>query len=187
MKKPVFLIFLLLSVSLSACVSKEINAAEKDLLITTDEVEAYGFSFSRVEELEEFSKDAYIDGSTEITYEFSSVETDEDVLYLSHTLSFESDASEARKTFDAYRLGMVVASMGLETEERNDIFEYGDGSSFRLVLNANGEYVGNVLLYHKGKVAGMLILVGIFFNEGPVFEEFISTKFQAAQAYAETL
>ena len=68
----------------------------------------------------------------------------------------------------------------IELIERNDLFRWGNQSRFA-IIQADGEPCGNLFVARKGTVVFYLIVSGIYFDDGGVFSELVSSALSNAQ------
>lgn len=186
-KSIIWLSILCTSLLFTGCIEKELSPEQESLLITKADFETYGVIPSMEPAKEKLYRDAYVDGSTELNYDFESAEADPNVLFISHYISLEPSDSDARISYSGYSIGVTLGGgLGLNTETQDHLFRYGEQSSFAVMQNDAGEGVGNIFVFQKGKTAGFLMIVGVYFDEMDQWELFIRPKLDALEAYAAT-
>lgn len=135
--------------------------------------------------LETITKRRYIDGSHEIEYEYGA-ESDDAPIYLYCCVSIENSEEDARSVYGAdtvfTHIGMRLGSDQVTHEKRDDIFRYGDQSSFA-VIKAGGEPVGNLFSSRIGTKVFSVTIVGVIFDDGEIFGEVIGPHLEALRAY----
>ncbi|WP_291725338.1 hypothetical protein [Bernardetia sp.] len=152
-----------------------ISDEERKLFTTIESFEPLGIIYENASAGEEIEKEDYGDGSLLYTYEFEDAD-----LWLHELLWVESSAQAANFTYEAYgEASKTYLSEGLQL------------SAFRVlplsnvnadvvvadVYNESQKKVGAIVRFKERNVSGMLIMIGIDFQE-QVMTKFLNTEIQ---------
>ena len=175
-----FTLFFILSIFISGF-SNEVIAQdtlsdeERKLFTTIENLEPVGIVYENASAGEETEKEDYGDGSLLYTYEFK----DSD-LWLHELLWIESSAQAANFTYEAYgeasktylSEGLILSAFRvLRLSNSNAEVVVAD------VFNDKQKKVGAIVRFKERNVSGMLILIGMEFQER-VMEKFLNTEMQ---------
>lgn len=163
---------------------------EEALVLNIDHVTGWMADYRPDLARETLTKTRYVDSSYEIEYTYD-VPEDEGAPYLSYTLTFEPNATDATTTYASYWGGTQVAffmfgSAEVTVEENNELFSWGDQSRFG-ILTSEGAPFGNVFVARKDSLVVYFILSGIYFDDpdeiGALLEPYLA-KLQGYEAAA---
>lgn len=152
-----------------------ISGEERKLFTTIENLEPLGIVYENASAGEEIEKEDYGDGSLLYTYEFE----DSD-LWLHQLIWIESSAQAANFTYEAYgeasktylSEGLILSAFRvIDLQNSNADVVVAD------VYNENQKKVGSIVRFKERNVSGMLILIGMEFQES-VMEKFLNTEFQ---------
>ena len=163
----------------SACTAQPLKDGDRDRVLTIGLLQPYGLSLpSDFESYESFKRERWIDGSVMVEYEFDAPEG-LGLPYLYSSAERHPSNADACMSFSAGNLGTRLG--GIELSERNDLFRFGDKSSFGLLV-AEGDPYGNYFSMCRGKTAFMVILSGFYFDEGETWEELVRSTLDAVDS-----
>ena len=155
-----------------------VTAADRELLITGQQVGATvpGFRFRK--DKETVTKKKLFDGSIELFYEY-----DDDNLWVTCTVSVETQVSDAKVAYSAAVAGnnLGVSFQGT-LDNRSAEFRWGDELRYAVVKSEKGT-LGHVLTVRKGKVVYDLVIVGIYFDNTETFRQFVTPKLNKISTY----
>lgn len=155
---------------------------EREMLVTFDDVAGH-FELERTVGAEKVRRGGFL-GSKELEYEYE--DPGELGIYLLSSLTMERTPKEARETFTGMHLSMGlmlgIANEGLEREERNDLFRWGDASKHYLLLS-EGTPVGNFFLARKGRHIYFLSLGGVAFEDPEALRALLEPRLERAAVW----
>ncbi|WP_375560450.1 hypothetical protein ACE193_22600 [Bernardetia sp. OM2101] len=152
-----------------------ISDEERKLFTTIENLEPLGIVYENASAGEEIEKEDYGDGSLLYTYEFE----DSD-LWLHELIWIESSAQAANFTYEAYgEASKTYLSEGLILSAFRVINLPNSNADVVVadVYNEKQKKVGSIVRFKERNVSGMLILIGMEFQE-KVMEKFLNTEFQ---------
>ncbi|WP_338791191.1 hypothetical protein [Bernardetia sp. MNP-M8] len=171
-----FTFFFLISGFLNSLFAQVIISDEERKLFTTIEnLEPLGIVYENASAGEEIEKEDYGDGSLLYTYEFE----DSD-LWLHELLWVESSAQAANFTYEAYgEASKTYLSEGLILSAFRVINLSNSNAEVVVadVYNEKQKKVGAIVRFKERNISGMLILIGMEFQER-VIEKFLNTEMQ---------
>ena len=170
-----FNLFILLILLVSACYSKKVSKDDKKMLITaSDIVNDYRFDIKKLN-TGKFAKENFL-GTIDLSYEYESSDKEGDYLYIYHTISKETNTSEARDTYAINAFGdKYFREKGVTFEKKEGWFTYGDASSLSLVIYEN-EPTGFLFTFRKQKYVYYFLIYGLYFEAEEDWIEFITPK-----------
>ncbi len=152
-----------------------ISDNERKLFTTIESLEPLGVVYENASAGEEIEKEDYGDGSLLYAYEFE----DSD-LWLHELLWIESSAQAAVFTYEAYgEASKTYLSEGLILSSFQ-IFDLANSNADVVVADVYNEKekkVGAIVRFKEQNVSGMLIWIGIEFQE-KVMEKFLNTELE---------
>ncbi len=152
-----------------------ISDEERKLFTTIENFEPLGIVYENASAGEEIEKEDYGDGSLLYTYEFE----DSD-LWLHELLWIESSAQAAVFTYEAYgEASKTYLSEGLSMSAFR-VFKLPNSNADVVVADVYNEKqkkVGAIIRFKERNVSGMMILIGMEFQES-VMERFLNTELQ---------
>jgi len=162
-------------------------AGERELIVDISHLQGWMEGYTPSPAGETLSKTRYIDDSFEIEYVYDLPEDDE-APYLSYTVTFEPNPSDASTTYVSLWGGTKVAfyvfgEVQVEVQEKNELFRWGDESRFGLLL-AEGRPFGNVFVAKKAKRVVYLLVSGIYFDDSQSFSDFLTPYLERLDAFA---
>ncbi|WP_338814159.1 hypothetical protein V9L05_01855 [Bernardetia sp. Wsw4-3y2] len=152
-----------------------ISDEERKLFTTIENLEPLGIVYENASAGEEIEKEDYGDGSLLYTYEFE----DSD-LWLHELLWVESSAQAANFTYEAYgEASKTYLSEGLILSAFRVINLSNSNAEVVVadVYNEKQKKVGAIVRFKERNISGMLILIGMEFQER-VIEKFLNTEMQ---------
>jgi hypothetical protein len=167
-----------------ACVTDEIEEADRPLLVTLADVKDYGFELDHLAALEVFRRSRYLDGSLEVEYEFETPEGASEVLFISTTAGFEKSVTDAIQSFRLERGGIGIGAKvgGGSIQEKKGFYSWGDESVFGDILGDHGPG-GNIFGARLGKKTYWLMIAGLHFDDRAEWEQFIKPKLEYLTTY----
>ena len=163
-----------------------VEATEKEMVLRAGDLVDYGYGMEKTEQFEKFGKTRFFDGSSEISYEFETPDSEEDhALYVNVTITFEKNTSDAWVSQGAEKVGMKygLKAAGIEAREIKDFYKFGDTSEFYL-LEKDGNPIGNMFFARQGKRIYTLVMSGMYFNDAATWKELIEGKLTRFAAHA---
>jgi len=165
-----------LLVVLPASVAQSQEATDRDFVLTMGELQPFGADLPLdFEAYESISRRTLTDGSVAIEYEFEAPE-ELGLPYLYSIAETHPSNDAACESFAAGNAG--ARSGGIEVQERNDIFRYGDDSLFGLLVE-DGDPYGNLFSMCRGRTSFMVILGAFYFDDGESWAELIVPTLEA--------
>ncbi|PIY08770.1 MAG: hypothetical protein COZ18_10595 [Flexibacter sp. CG_4_10_14_3_um_filter_32_15] len=152
-----------------------ISDDERKLFTTIENLEPLGIVYENASAGEEIEKEDYGDGSLLYTYEFEDAD-----LWLHELLWIESSAQAANFTYEAYgEASKTYLSEGLILSAFRVINLQNSNAEVVVadVYNEKQQKVGAIVRFKERNVSGMLILIGMEFQE-KVMEKFLNREFQ---------
>ncbi|WP_338766301.1 hypothetical protein WAF17_03500 [Bernardetia sp. ABR2-2B] len=168
-------LFLISGLSNSLLAQDIISDEERKLFTTIESLEPLGIVYENASAGEEIEKEDYGDGSLLYTYEFE----DSD-LWLHELLWVESSAQAANFTYEAYgEASKTYLSEGLILSAFRVIRLPNSNAEVVVadVYNEKQKKVGAIVRFKERNISGMLILIGMEFQE-KVMEKFLNTEMQ---------
>lgn len=159
--------------------------ADREVLLLVKDLAPYGVSIPDAARYEKFEKTRYLEGSTELVYEFRLPEDWRGPgVYIYVLASVEKDESSARFAHGAEKLALGAAAKfeDYEYEERKGFFPYGDDSTF-YAIKAKGEQVGSYFTTRFGTRVYSVMLMGIEFYRPEAWAALIKPKLEKFAAY----
>lgn len=183
MRKLLLLLFVVAIAS--SCSKKVLNSTERSLLVTPRAFEAYDLRFANADSIGKYKKIKFVDGVTELEFEFESSKKDTNELYINNVISIEQNKLEAKVTYAAERGALkIVNKGGIKLKEMDHLFSYGDASKFYLLETKSGDPIGNLMQYRKDKVVYFLVFFGVYFDDKADWEEFILPKLKSIDEFS---
>lgn len=179
------LILLALSLLQFACMRRGVEDSEKELFLRAHELADYGYAFQDTARHESFNKTIYFDGSYDIEYIFETPEDEvNDPLYLSITVTVERNATDAGTSQKAEEIGLTLGSKleGITIEEKKGFFQYGDTSTFYVLLK-DGNPIGNYFSTREGRKVYTLTISGMYIDDAELWGEMIMPKLKRFSEY----
>ncbi len=161
-----------------------LTQAERGALVTAEDLVAAGAKFAPDPKVEVSSKNANLDGSSELSYEY---ESKDPPVYVSTSISMEKSAADAISSYTGQSVGGAVGmnlsepKMGLE--DRDDLLKWGDQSRARLITY-DGHPVGNFFIARKNNRVFLTMFTGVYFDDPEDFKSVIEPKLEAMDALA---
>ncbi len=162
-----------------------VEEGEKLMLLRASDLVEYGYGLEDVAPFEKFDKTRFFDGSSEITYEFQTPDSERDhSLYVNVTLTFERKTSDAMVSHGtektALKYGLKLG--GIEAREIEKFHEFGDSSEF-YVLEKDGNPVGNLFSARQGTKVYSLVMSGMYFEDPDAWKELMNGRLAKFTAY----
>lgn len=178
------LLALTLCLTLCACIQGDIEERDLPLLITIDDFTQYDVDLSSFADRQIFRRTRYFDGSLEIEYEFETPEDFEKPFYIAVTVGLERSTADALLTYKAEKGGVGIGASigGVEMEEQEGFFEWGDESFFATLVTEKGPG-GSVFGGRKGKKTYSIMIAGLYFDDAAEWEQFIQPKLDYLVSY----
>lgn len=179
----------LIIIFISSCVPVNISEQENALLITENDLNLF-LGEGGTNPAGKYSKALYEHRSKEIEYEFDPEQTDSSVLFLSHTITFDSILSEAKDDYTsfivAYKLGGKISSSDVNYIQLNNTQKFGD-QSYIAIIKKDENDIGNVLVVRRANTIHSLIFSGVYFDDPDYLFDFVSSKFTEADKYNQNI
>ena len=136
---------------------------------------------------EKLIKTRFFDGSYDVDYDFN-VPEDPDAPYLNCNITIEKNKADANVSYvsmwSGALLGMhMLGDADVEVTERNDIFRWGDESTFA-ILSVDGEPFGNMFSARKGTRVFFIIFSGIYTDDGEFVNDLLLPVLSELHTYA---
>lgn len=166
------------------CGTTTVTEEEKAWLITIDDIADTGVEVGKTSEAgEKFSARRYINGLTEIDYEYDS-ENDpvnsKIVVFFSEADTFRDEDLAIEGFFDAieaYKLGAKVGSNDIEVVEVPNHFVLGE-QNYSAFLEVDGVRFGNIVVTRKDKLVYSLLLAGPYIRNTRTLNYLIGPKLE---------
>ncbi len=182
-KSRILIIFLVAySVLLVGCAATSVRDHEKELLLTITDIAATGVAVGKTsEEGEKFAARRFINGTTEVEYEYDS-ENDpansEIVIFYSEADTYRNEDLAIKGFYDAieaYTLGAKASSSDIEVEEVPNHFVLGE-QNYSAYLEVDGVRFGNIVVTRKDKMVYSLLLAGPYLRKTETLNYLIGPK-----------
>jgi len=161
-----------LALILAGCMSQEPEEGDRDLVLKAEDLLPYGIDLPRgYATWETLKREKWIDSSFAVEYEFEPPE-DAELPYLYSLTERHTSKSDACNSYSAGNIGLPFGLGDNELDVRDDLYSYGDESRFGL-LTAEGQPFGNYFAMCKGRAAVMIVLGGLYFDDGEMWAELI--------------
>lgn len=156
-----------------------LSDAERSALLTAEDLVSAGAKFTPDPKIEVSSRNANVDGSDELSYEY---ESKDPPVYVSTMVSLEKSEGDAMASFTSQSVGGAVGmnlsepKMGLE--DRDDLLKWGDQSRAR-VITYDGKPVGNFFIARKNNKVFLTMFTGVYFDDPEDFRAVVQPKLEA--------
>lgn len=155
-----------------------IDAAEKQLLMTVDDLSQLGLEHA-VPTRGVFTKtENPLDGSASLTYEYQWDEKakDEKPFFLYSVINKENKDSDADLTEMGMKIGLEIGFSKAMTQAPQPQFpKYGDASSMKR-LDYKGKPAGNVFFVRQGHASLMVLISGMYFDDPKDWTPIVTRK-----------
>jgi hypothetical protein len=136
---------------------------------------------------EKIVKTRFFDGSYDVDYDFN-VPEDPDAPYLNCNITIEKNKADANASYISMwagaLLGMhMLGDADVEVTERNDIFRWGDDSTFA-ILSVDGEPFGNMFSARMGTRVFFIVFSGIYTDDGEFVNDLLLPALNELHTYA---
>ena len=136
---------------------------------------------------EKIIKTRFFDGSYDIDYDFD-VPEDQNAPYLNCNITIEKNNVDAKTSYVSMWAGALIGmqmlgDVDVEVIERNDIFRWGDESTFA-ILSIDGEPSGNMFSTRKGNRVLFIIFSGIYTDDGEAVSDLLLAALNQLHTYA---
>lgn len=171
----ILFLFFINGFSNSSFAQNIISDEERKLFTTIESLEPLGIVYENASAGEEIEKEDYGDGSLLYAYEFK-----DSGLWLHQLVWIESSAQAANFTYEAYgEASKTYLSEGLILSAFRTMNLPNSNAEVVVadVYNEKQKKVGAIIRFKERNVSGMLILIGLEFQE-KVMEKFLNTEFQ---------
>ncbi|MGB0523918.1 MAG: hypothetical protein ACPGJS_13205 [Flammeovirgaceae bacterium] len=169
---------------LTSCAKKPLTSAERNLLVNPKSFEAYNIFFANADSIGKYKKVKFVDGGTELEFQFESSKSDSNELFINNVIAIEANKLEAKVAYAAERGALkIINKGGIKFHKLNDLFAYGDDSQFYLLETKDKTPIGNLLQYRKDKVVYFLVFFGVYFDDKTDWEDFILPKLKAIDEF----
>jgi hypothetical protein len=170
-----------LLLTLAACMEQPLEPGDEELVPRIGQLRSYGLELPPdFEQHETITRTRWFDGSISIDYEFDPP-AGLMLPYLSSTAERHRSRSDACMTLTAGSVGLYIGGDPDMLVERNDLFEYGDESSFALLVQDEKPF-GNCFAMCEGKTSMMTILGGFAFDDGAAWGRLLQPSLAALAA-----
>jgi hypothetical protein len=160
----------------SACTVSDVDEEDRDVVLTIERFQEYGLSLPPdYKSYESFKRVQWLLGPVSIEYEFVAPEA----LGLPYLSSLAERHTSSTEACDSYSLGITgIGLSGTELSVRNELFQFGDKSTFGLLIDDGGPY-GNYFGMCRGRYAFDAILNGVYFDDGEMWGELLDPSLRA--------
>jgi hypothetical protein len=163
-----------------------VGEGEKAMLLRAADLVPFGYGLADTQKFETFTKTRYFDGSSDITYEHETPDSEEDhPLYMNVTVTFERKASDAIVSRGAEKMAIrySLKANDIELRELPDFYPFGDASEFFL-LEKDGAPVGSYFVVRQGARAYTVMMTGMYFDDADEWKKLIAKKLDKFSTYA---
>jgi hypothetical protein len=156
-----------------------LSDVERGALLTAEDLVSAGAKFTPDPKIEVASRNANVDGSNELSYEY---ESKDPPVYVSTMVSLEKSDADAMTSYTSQSVGGAVGmnlsepKMGLE--DRDDLLKWGDQSRARLITY-DGKPVGNFFIARKNNRVFLTMFTGVYFDDPEDFRAIVEPKLDA--------
>lgn len=149
---------------------------DKKTIITAQDLEVYYDGFKADENFALLSKIKYIDGSTEIEYEYQP----ELIPYINNNITVERNVHDAKSSLSTlwYSFSLTIKAMGMEFEENKSFFSMGENSRFA-DIKQEGQIVGHFFVTRKDKTVYMFTISGYTMTDVSIWQELFEPRLAA--------
>lgn len=144
--------------------SLEVTPADRQLVVTVDELLPWLDDFSPDYAAESIEKTRYFDGSWEVEYVYDHPAEDR-ALFINSSVTVEPTLQDAKTSYASQGVGLRIGfSLQNHTEikltDRDDLFRWGDQSQCKLIT-VDGQTVGNIFLARSEKRIFCVVISGL--------------------------
>ena len=173
------LFYFLFAASATSCMIQEIQPDDRDLFVTIEEIEEYMDAYEYdTQPYESQEKTLWFDTTVDLSYEFETPDTDEEnPLYLNTEINCSAKKADTSldKLVSKGIITTFLEAANLKLKERNDIFKY-KNSQLQMLLNENGNPVGNILYYSGNKCLYTFMISGLYIDDSEIWNEIVLPK-----------
>ena len=168
----------LCSIALGCVTTLPAEPGDSEIVVTAARLGELGLELpADHQSFETLQRERIAGGVTNIEYEFAM--PDEGPPYILSLAELHPTARSACSSFSAGNLGIRLS--GLEVEEHDDMFRYGEQSRFAIIAT-EGMPAGNLFAMCNGRTTYLLMFVGIYFVDPEVWRDFITPHLEALSA-----
>ncbi len=166
--------------------NREPTDAERAVLITADDLAPFGAQPSKHDQREVWNTKKNFDGTLEIEYDYDPelAPGDDDPLMVTSQVELAGSESDARESYAillaAYQLGFRIS--GVKSREQSHQMAGVDQCHFSLILNGDGDPVGNMAVLRAGKRLHGLMIVGVYFDDPATLESLLRPTIERSAA-----
>jgi hypothetical protein len=157
-------------------IDEPVTAADKEVMVTAEYAASFADDVAVDPNNGTYRKVRYLDRSREMIYEYGLDDDSTEPVHISHTVSVERNAKEARDAYAGVQFGTRIGIgrvEGIEEVERNDLWKWGDQSRCVILHNAQGQPCGNVFMGRKGRRHFLLVITGLYFDKAENIKAFL--------------
>jgi len=161
-----------------------VNAQDRELLVTVGDLAPYFPDLNPDLSVEKFTKTRYLDRSYDLEYEYEHPD-EATPLYLYCAVTVELSESDARMSYQGYRIGTNIGfslEEGVTLKDRDDLFRWGDASMCRQI-RSGGSLVGNFFLTRKGRRVFCFSITGVYFDDTETLRELLLPHLERLSSY----
>ncbi len=159
---------------------------DRQVLVTAADLAVYVEGLEPVPAVEVITKERYLDGAWEISYEYDHPQG-EPVVYTTCSVMLDAKREDAATTYMSMKVGLGIGLQlaegdAVRQKERNDLFAWGDQSHNALLMRGS-DPVGNAFVARKDTRVFMLVTAGVYFDTADALEELLRPKLEALDRY----
>jgi hypothetical protein len=159
--------------------TRALTSQERARVFTIDDLSEWMPQYEINRAFEKSGYEHYLDGSYELSYDYEHTDT----LYVTCTLTVEKNTNDAKASYTGAKIGggigTKMAGDGFREEAHDDLFRWGDESSFVTIIGPNGP-VGNRLLARKGTRVIFIQISGVYFSTSEDIHELLDEPLKRA-------
>jgi hypothetical protein len=167
-------------------IDEPVTAADKDVVVTAEYAATFADDIVVDPNKGTFRKVRHLDGSREKIYEYGTEDDSDEPVHVSHTVTVERNAKEARDAYAGLQLGTRLGMgrvEGVQEVERNDLWKWGDQSRCVMLHNSQGQPFGHIFMARKGRRYFVLVISGLYFNKAEGIKAFLDPLLKKLDNY----
>lgn len=159
---------------------------DRALLITMDDLRAFGIPSRNPSLGEKYDATRYSDGVVVYEYEYDS-ENDpgnHEYVFVKSDVEIAETVEQAETTFEdvllGFRIGLAIDGVDVSVVEDRNLIRFGDESYSAYMLSDDGVRRGNLIVVRQENVVLSLVLAGYYFDNPQSFSKLLRPRLELA-------
>jgi len=168
----------------AGCFELPLEEADRGLLVTAEDLGAWGVPIDRGAASVVERRTRYFDGSLAVEYEFDASESSESPLFVTSSVDFEMTEGDARTYFAVLRKSFELTAgwEGMGVNPAPSPYAAGDDSYYAM-LDYDGAAVGNLFLARHGKKTFFFVVSGYHIEDPGQFAALVEPRLAYLEGY----